>query len=53
MVDEGRKQPEIEELCRRIEALANAEHLSEEQKLSFARQALEIIINKDREEEVQ
>lgn len=53
MADEDTKQAEIECLCERIEALASADYLSEEQKLSFVRKALEIIDTKDKEGVVQ
>lgn len=42
---DSEKQKEIHELCERIQNLATAQHLSDEQKLSFARKALEIIEN--------
>lgn len=53
MTEEHAKQAELEELCRRIEALASADHLTEEQKLSFVREALEIMDGKYKEGEVQ
>ena len=51
MSEESEKQSEVEEICRRIENLTLAEHLSDEQKLTFARKALEIIGNRKDEEE--
>ena len=53
MTEDSIDAGEIEQLCRRIEALASAKHLSEEQKLSFARKALEILAAKEGKGEVQ
>ena len=47
MENESEKQKEIEEICQRIQNLITAEHLTDEQKLSFARKALEIIDNSE------
>lgn len=46
---EKEKQTEIEELCKRIRDLASSDHLTEEEKLTFARKALEIIENESKE----
>jgi len=43
MSEENEKQKVIEEICQKIIAMGAAQHLSEEDKLSFARKALEII----------
>ena len=43
MSEENEKQKEIEEICQRIEKLAASEHLSDEEKMSFAQKALQII----------
>ena len=45
MNNDSEKEKEIEEICQRIQNLITAEHLSEEEKLSFARKALVIIQN--------
>ena len=45
MENESEKQKDIEEICQRIQNLISAEHLSEEEKLSFSRKALEILQN--------
>jgi hypothetical protein len=43
MSDDSKKQKEIEEICQRIKNLGTAQHLSDEDKLSFAQKALQII----------
>ena len=43
MSDQKEKLPSSEELCQRIERLLETKHLSDEEKLEFARQALAII----------
>jgi hypothetical protein len=43
MNNDSEKEKEIDEICQRIQNLITAEHLTDEEKLSFARKALEII----------
>ena len=50
MTEDQAMQKELEEVCRRIEALAEAAHLCEEEKLAFARQALRIVYREPEEE---
>ncbi len=50
---DNEKQKEIDELCERIQNLVTAHHLSDEEKLTFARKALEIIESNKKENAVQ
>lgn len=43
MSDESEKQKESEDICQRIKNLGTAQHLSDEDKLSFAQKALQIL----------
>jgi len=45
MENDSEKEKEIEEICQRIQNLITAKHLTDEEKLSFARKTLEIIQN--------
>ena len=49
MEDNASRRREIEELCKRIEALMASGYLSENEKLKFAREALKILV-KEKEE---
>ncbi|MDZ4786496.1 MAG: hypothetical protein SGJ02_10515 [bacterium] len=43
MSENKEEQFEINELCRKIESIRLADHLSDEQKLAFARATLQIV----------
>jgi len=45
MTEKHENQAEVEAICQRIENLISADHLTGEQKLTFAREALKIIDN--------
>ena len=45
MAHDNEEQIEINALCKEIESLLTADHLSDEQKLTFVREALKIIEN--------